>query len=332
MIPISKEYIRRKEMDSVLSSMVEDKIDYTNELIKLVKKSLNTANVYLFRDIENSFRVLFNTLEPKDKKEVIISGLAPHFVYRIIKERGFEPVVVDVSQDTGVFNTDELNSKIGVNTAYVINNSVFGVLYPSNNIKECGVQVIELISSGFGLDKDKVLFGLEGDYTIISLEEDNIVSTMGGALLSFNSDSIKESVDDYIESYPYVVLPGLNSSFAITQLPDLDTFFEKKINMVKAYKDSLLKSGYPTLENQEANIYNLFPVVLKRGLKDAQKYCKKSGVETLKSFNNTVVQIGKGIKAKNAKSLCSRTISFPIYLGMNRDSVALILKLLSTLP
>lgn len=319
-------------MDSVLTSLVEDERDHSLELEKSVKKILGRDYVYPIRDVEHSFKLLISSLKSSEKKEVIISSLAPSFVYTILRNFGFTPVVLDVLVDSGVYDLKVLEDKINDNTAYIVNNSVFGVLASTEIIMDFGIPVIELLVSGLGKDSSGELFASKADYSIISLEGSNIPSSMGGAILTFDSEDKKSFIDIELENKPYLKLSSLNSSFALSQFPDLEMLFDKKEAFIPAFKDSVLKSGYHTLENQEINMYNSFPVVLKRGLNDAQKYCRKQGVETSKGFYGTIVQEIDEIKCKNAKSLCNRTLNFPIYLGMGKDSIELILKILSTLP
>lgn len=319
-------------MDSVLTSMVEDEVDVISELKKKLKSCINRDHIFFLRDIEQAFYTLINSIPKNEKEEVIVSALAPCYIYNILIQFGYKPVVLDVIVEKGLFSLDELEKKITDNTAFVINNSVYGVLAPTVDIMELGIQVIEFIGSGFGVTDIGDLYGSSADFSIISLEENDIISALGGAVVAINSKNASERFENIINNKSHLILSRLNTSFALTQVIDIETLLDKRKQLVALYKDSLLKSGYHSLENSELNCYNTFPVVIKRGLKDIQKYCRKQGVETIKAFDDSIIQNVEGINCKVAKSLSNKTLLFPIYPGMSKDSITLILKLLSTLP
>lgn len=312
-------------MDSVLRSMVDDSINSMTELEKSLKKYTNSENCVLFRSISDSFKVLLINLAKKDEAEIIVSGLIPLSIYNVVIELGFKPIVVDVDHLTGLLDHNKVSKKINERTSYIVNYSNHISPTEDYELYGLGVSVIDISNNGFGEN-------LYGDYKIYSLEDDTLVSTMGGAALLFNNSDLYSNIKDFIVRNSSLLLPELNCSFAITKIEDIEELIEKKKQLVKLYKDSLLKSGYSTLENKELNLYNQFPVILKRSLRSIQKYCKDHGVETIRAFEDCITREVDGLKCKNANSLANKTLLFPIYLGIPKASVEVILKVLTALP
>lgn len=312
-------------MDSVLTSMVDDNSNSYFELEKSLKKIVNTVNISLFRTVVDSFRVLLSQLPKKEDSNIIISALAPISLYNVIKELGFTPKVIDVDLLSGLLDFEAVSKKIDDNTGYIVNYSNHLSPNEESELYSLGVPVIDISDNGLGED-------LNGDYKIFSIEDDTVISSMGGAVLAHNNSEVHNNIKDLIQRCNYLTLPGLNCSFALSKIEDIEELKDRKRKLVKLYKDSLLKSGYSTLENKELNIYNQFPVVLKRSLRDVQKYCKDQGVETKRSFEDSIIRSITGLKCKNANSLANKTLLFPIYLGIPKNSVEVILKVLSTLP
>lgn len=317
-------------MDSVLTYLVEDDFDVLAELKKTFKKYFNKTHVNLFRDSEQSLRTLLESLSTEKNGDIIISALAPYSYYNIIKQSGFVPVVLDINQDSGLPDIQVLSENINQNTSYIINTFSYHIKPITGDIKELGIPVIDILLSGPGVGVDSEALCLNADYTIISLENNNIITSLGGAVLLNNADN--REIESIITDRPNLELSGINASFLLSLIHDIKHFFERKLPIIEVYKNSILKSGYYTFENGETNSYSYFPVILKKSLKDIQAYCKNSGLETLKGFSNSIVKKIPGIKCSNARSISSRTLLIPLSLTMKKDAIELISKILSTLP
>jgi len=319
-------------MDSVLSSLIEYSCNSRTELEKSLKKRFIADSCFLFRGLEQAVRTLFKTLERVEGAEVIISPLAPAYVNSIIKESGFSPIFVDVELTSGLFDPKELEKKISDNSAYIISTSVFGLIYPFNKIEEYGIPVIELFTSGISYTNEQEIIGHRATYTVLSLEENSIVTTMGGAALLSNIASESQNIKNLFAIESDLTLSNMNSSFAIPGLEDLETLIDKQKSIKEYFKASTMQSGYYFFSHDTGALTSAFPVVLNKGLKDVQHYCKNSGVETIKGFQDTIIKHFEVKNCKNARLLAGKTLLFPLFIGMKKDSVSLISKILSTLP
>lgn len=317
-------------MDSVLTYMVDNSIDPALELQKSLKKILNRDHIYLFRDIDRSFETLIGSFNAVNGSEVIISALASFSYYKIIESYGYIPIVIDVSLDSGLPTVEDFKKSITENTILLVNTYNFCVHPVGLELGLLGVPVLEVFLSGLGENSEGKITGSDCNFSIISLEESSIINSMGGSIFVSESDS-GDYISLQLKNRPEMRLQGLNASFALSQLADLSIFLNKQKYLVEIYKASLLKSGYYTFENGEATSYSHFPVIVKKSLKDIQKYCRSHGIESIKAFSNSIVG-NIQVKAVNAKSLSTRTLLFPISLSMKKITIELISRILSTLP
>lgn len=310
-------------MDSVLTSMVEDDYDSNYELVKSLKQITDYNYLSLFRSGEFALAEILRSQE-SSKKEVIIPALAPMWVYDTIYGCGYESVIVDVDPISGLIDYNEASKKVNDSTLFLLNICHY-LQDESDGIYNLGIPVIDILSNGF-MDNPR------GDYAILSMEEDTLLSSKGGSVLLYNKDDLKSHIKNSIEKNSEVVMPDLNAAFAIPQVADFKDLLEKKEKIISLYKDALLKSGYTVLDSSDYLRYRSLPLVVKRGLKDIKKLFKDSGVETALAFSGAVIKELTGLKCKNARSLSNRTLIIPSYINLTKDSVELILKLLSTLP
>lgn len=330
MIEISKPLIRRKEMDSVLTCLVDNNFDAIGELIKSIKKLYNCNSIDLYRSYYESFRAILESSSTEDAGEIIISALAPFYLYKIIHENGYTPIVIDVSDENGQPEIDLLLNKINENTKFIVYIEHFCPVKIPDELKDINIPIIEFLFSGFGFDIENNIIPLQADYTIISLESDAIVNSMGGSVLAY--DIQNKELQLIYKQNSHLQLSGLNASLAISLLNDIDLFVEKKNKISLIYKNSLFKSEYKTLVNIDSNCHSYFPIILNKSIKDVQLYIKNFGVEFIKAYENSIINKVRGLDCKKAKSLNKRVLLFPISLTMNKSSIELISKILSTLP
>ncbi|MGL1894340.1 MAG: DegT/DnrJ/EryC1/StrS family aminotransferase [Spirochaetaceae bacterium] len=319
-------------MDSVLTYLVDTNVDYIGELSRSFKKITDHEYIHFYRGVEHALIEILNTFSDNSKGEIILSALSPYYFYETIINCGFVPVVVDVAPESGLPEIKTITDNITENTILIISTFSNCIKPDIDGLSEIDVPTLEVLLPGIGRDSENETITGNSPYTIISFEDENILSSMGGALISHNKKELSGILDNRLKKRPDICLSGLNASFLNSQISDLNIFFDKRYPIIEIYKDSTLKSGYYTFDNSESNSYNYFPVVLKKSLKEVQKYCKSQGVETIKGYEGCICNNINNLKCSNAKSLSNRTLLFPLSLNMKKDSIKLISKILSTLP
>jgi dTDP-4-amino-4,6-dideoxygalactose transaminase len=150
--------IRRKEMDAVLTAMVEDRIGPGERALLLIR----TAKEFLRFDYALSLRspaialyLALKALDLEDGKGVLISALSPRYYTRVIAELRLKPVYCDVSSALPCINRETIGKAIGENggekpdVRCIVLHHTLGFQPDTASIAELGLPVIEDISLSY---------------------------------------------------------------------------------------------------------------------------------------------------------------------------------------
>lgn len=205
--------------------------------------------------------------------------------------------------------------------------------------KQKGIPIIEDISQSAGSTlQDGTKLGTLGTYAILGLEESDILTAGGGAVVMAPKRkdwiALKNATANAIETD---LLPDINAALAFVQLKEQKRNQDIRQEMHELYARSLMQSRHKTFTNEDTNVVSAvysFAVVLSSGLKDVKQYCSRKDIDIMPAFEKTVIAVFED-EIQNcpvAKSLLLRCVLFPLYprLGMNHASK--IAKVLATLP
>ena len=111
MIQTYSSTIRRREMDAVLTCMVDEKIgpgEMTRRLVQSVKEFFSVDGAFAFRSPAIALKYVFKAFGLEPGTGVIISALAPLWQLQAVEELGYKPIIVDVSPDTACVTVEVL--------------------------------------------------------------------------------------------------------------------------------------------------------------------------------------------------------------------------------
>src|SRR5215469_13635931 len=94
--------IRRKEMDAVLTAMVEEKIgpgERNRLLIQTAKEHLHFDYALALRSSAVALHLALKSLNVSPGQAVVISALSPRFFLQVIDDLRLTPLFCDVSMD-----------------------------------------------------------------------------------------------------------------------------------------------------------------------------------------------------------------------------------------
>src|SRR5215510_1144958 len=98
-IEIYSPTIRRKEMDAVLTAMVEDKIgpgDRARFLIQVAKENLSFDYALALRSPAVALHLALKALGLQPGEAVVVSALSPLYYFHVIKDLQLTPLYADV--------------------------------------------------------------------------------------------------------------------------------------------------------------------------------------------------------------------------------------------
>jgi dTDP-4-amino-4,6-dideoxygalactose transaminase len=200
--------------------------------------------------------------------------------------------------------------------------------------------VIEDCSQSYGARVGELRAGSFGTLTIMGLEERDMLTAGGGALL-YAINRRDASALRALSPLPEYSLPDLNAAMAIAQFRESARNLERRRLLGEAYTQPALRTRHKVFvqaetqdkQNIEYNYY-AFALVLETGMKDVKAYAKKKDIIVESAFDGTIAGSG-GVPAElcpEAHSLCLRTALFPLYPRLTGAETEKIAKLISTLP
>ena len=337
--------IRRKEMDAVLTCMVDEKTgpgELNMRLVQQVKDYFKAAGAVALRSPALALKYALVALGTESGSGIMVSALAPDWQYSAVLDAGYKPVVLDVDEETLLVTEDAIREGMKKGGRVLLFHETSGFLPDFSALLGIGVPVIEDISQSAGASEDDKKAGSFGVFSILGLEQDDILTAGGGAVLIAPQPrewTVLKSIADELPSTDK--LPDINSALAFVQLKELDRNELIRKEMKEAYSRSLMQGRYKTIlekyDGAVSAVYS-FPVVLTGDVKDVKEYALRKEIETDETFRGSIVfcrrksddaEINSCIKAM---SLSLRCLNFPLYPRLGNTQSVKVAKVLSTLP
>ncbi|GHU77844.1 aminotransferase [Spirochaetia bacterium] len=370
--------IRRKEMDAVLTAMVEDKIgpgEQARLLIQIAKEHLHFDYCLALRSPAIALYLALKALNLEDGQGVLISALSPRYYVRVIEDMRLKPIYCDVLSSSPIISRETIEAAIakkpeGLDPRCIVIRHTLGFVPDTAAIAELGLPVIDDRSQSYGfIAGDDAAEGTEavepsvagqgreagnsagtsGVFTILGLEERDMLTAGGGSLLYAANRRDGSVLRGLGELPPEYNLPDINAAMAVIQFREAVKNLEKRREIARVYTQSALRTRHKRFV-QEAGEYNnyAFPLVLETGVKDVKAYARKKDVIVESAFDDTLAaapgeaskepaSAGEGPSLEaglspEAYSLSLRTVLFPLYPRLSSAEVERISKLILTLP
>lgn len=355
MIQTFSSTIRRKEMDAVLTCMVDEKLgpgELNAKLIQTVKEFTGCDGAVAFRSPAIAFSYVVKALDFPADSCVMISALAPAWHYSAVKNLGLKPLVLDVREEDGLVSPEAVQEGIKNGGRLLLLHETMGILPALEEIIAMGIPVIEDISHSLGAvytlsssddaqAKPEALqkkAGMLGFYSILGLEANDSVTAGGGAVLIAPKRREWIVLKKHTDLAPETdILPDMNSALGFIQLKEFARNEEIRKSLYDIFAKSLASGKNKTYVRGAENASTVwsFPVVLNGSFKDAKQYASRKEIEIRPAYENSVISIldeDEQSKCIHAKSLFLRCVLFPLYPRLGSESATKIAKVLGTLP
>jgi len=345
--------IRRKEMDAVLTAMVEDKIgpgEQSRILIQIAREKINFEHCLALRSPAFALHLALKTLDLKKGDGVLVSALSPLYYLWAIKDLDLVPVYCDTLSSTACIGRETVEKALasrpeGLDVRCIVLHHTLGYLCDTSAISELGLPIIEDHSQSYGTLAEASPEANTTAFTILGLEERDMLTSGGGALLYSASRRNLRQRDSSTQRNtqspggqgdlpPEYGLPGMNAAMAVVQFREAEKNLSKRREIAEIYSQAAQRTRHKRfVHNTEYNNY-AFPLVLENGLKDVKAYGRRKDIAIESAFEDTL--IGSGIipteQCPEAYSLSLRTVLFPIYPRLSLTDAGKVAKLILTLP
>ena len=340
-----KPTLRRKDMDSVLQTMVNDQIgpgkisrDFVQAFCDEVKATSGAA----YRTYPDCLTAALRLAGAKEGVRVAVSPLSPSIYRTVIEDTGAQMVLVDVDKQTGCPDEAQvaasgaeilmLYENLGTFPARYNDQTTFAESYDYGTVK-----VIEDVSESIGSAiRDEILPGALGGIIVCSLEDDCVLSAAGGAIMAVRGE--------YVISLrgkgpsKYLRMPDMNAALGNVQLANLTSGCAKRREILKSYQQSLAKTRHRqfglSLLDLASNA-GFFAVQLDSRPDETVKFAEKHGVPVRMAFEDCLFKDFEGDPfevAPVAAGFYYRTVRFPMYSFLTASDVEEISRVVAHLP
>lgn len=344
--------IRRKEMDAVLTCMVDEKIgpgELNQRLISQVKDFIKCDGAVALRSPSIALKYALISLGIEKKSKIMISALAPAWQYQAICDLGFEPFVLDVNEDNGLVTAEIVQNAVFNGGKLLLLHESEGIVPNLQEILQIGVPVIEDISQSAGasiaeLDENGVetekrrSVGTFGVYTILGLEEKDVITAGGGAILIAPGRREWIVLKKYVDEAPLTdLLPDINSALAWVQVKEFPKNEVTRKELFSLFQRACMVGHHKMYvrEMDNGSTMSCFPLILSSSFKDVKQYAAKKDIEISLAYENSVIALKQEELSDtciHAKSLYLRCVHIPLYPRLTHAESAKIVKVLSSLP
>lgn len=350
-IPVSRPSIRRKDMDSVLSCMVSDKIEpgtQNEEFVASFLDYLDAEGGLAFREPLTAVRHALAALDLPRAARVALPVLAPSFYLDAIASLGLEAYLLDVELESSLPSGSELISlaeqeKI---SAFVLS-SPGGQLMDSGFFEGFRLPILEDASYALGGEySDGSKVGSKGNVSVIRTEAEDIVTSAGGMVVICRAKKELKALAQASEGLDKsALLSDMNAALGKIQLKSLKDYATKRLEIYEVLLRAAMRSPAKVLipRDESKPVPQGFHIRLALGLAEARSYALKKGVETSMTFADSVFHrlLGAGEAASGtdpvsrfplAAQLQLQTLRLPLYPSMSAKELDLIQKVVATLP
>jgi dTDP-4-amino-4,6-dideoxygalactose transaminase len=339
-LPVFRPTVKRKDMGSVLSCIVSDKLgpgeisrELTSRICHLLGHAggISLANGYL------AVSVALDSIGLVPSDAVILPALAPALWLRVLQDKGMVPLVADVEADSGSINAAHVAALVQKGAKAIMVPHTLGIVVDIEALRSHGLPILEDASQALGGKTGETACGSAADVCLLSMDPESIVTCGGGALVLARSRAGAAALKKIQEGSPlYSPLADMNAALGIAQVAALESFVAVRREVAAAYAQALLKSRHISLvQKMDAdNVLSSFPVALSDGMKDVRQYALKKSVDTAPAFADTIAALEESPAAQcaNARSLVLRCLLFPLYPMLGKRDVEAVCRVLSTLP
>jgi dTDP-4-amino-4,6-dideoxygalactose transaminase len=335
--------IRRKEMDAVLTAMVEDRIgpgDHAKFLVQTAREKIKFDYCLSLRSPAIALYLALKSLNLEKRQGVLISALSPLYYGRVIEDLDLVPHYCDVNASTGCVSRETVLKALedSQNIRCMILHHTLGFIPDADAVSEFGLPVIEDCSKSYGTEMEmgeRSTTVFTPVLTILGLEERDVLTSGGGALLYSANRRDSAMLRGLSDLPPEYGLPDMNAALAVVQFKEAAKNLSKRREIAELYTQSAIRTRHRMFIRQEKEYNNYaFPLILETGVNEVKAYSRRKDIVVESAFENTLA--GSGVvppeKCPHAYSLSLRTVLFPLYPRLGMAKAGKVAKLIMTLP
>ncbi len=337
MIPLYCSFIRRKDMDTVLSCLVTDSIgpgEYTEKFLKNARETFGYEAALALRSPYQALTLALKKIGLDSGAKIGLSPLAPLFHLSAVEDMGCIPVFIDHDPETCLPLLHNAKEK---GCSALILFEAFGMLPEKESVQALELPVIEDMSQALGAFRAESRAGTFGNFTLYGLEQGSPVTAGGGALLFSSARRDAPIIRNIAETLlREIALTDYNAALGLAQLRTLGNSLQRRRDLEGRFQMELSRTRHSTFRQAEEGQGGsfTFPVLLETSMKDVIVHAKRNGVEAAPAFDQSIIakdDFPAG-ECPGSRLLALRCILFPLHEKIAAKDANIIAKVLATLP
>lgn len=340
-IEFYKPTITRKDMDSVLQTLVDEHIGPGQKrrlLIERLCAFLCLRDGVALRAVPGAIREAFSLAGLESGAKIAVSALAPSLYATVARESGFEVIVCDIDRENGCLGIESAAAAVGEGARALVVHDPYGSIPYALDYRQFGLPVIEDVTQSIGSVREQCIAGSAGDIVICAMEEDDPVSAAGGAFVGVKTKELADRLGEMAgPERHWQDLPDLNCALALVQLDNLPDRTARRREIFAAYRQSLQQTdhrlfGMASIDFEPNGAY--FPVLLDSRPSDVIKFALKYSVPVEMAFRDVVgfSMTEDFDRLPGAIPYILRGVLFPIYPFLTRGEIESVSRVISHLP
>ena len=137
-----------------------------------------------------------------------------------------------------------------------------------------------------------------------------------------------------------VYMPDMNAALARSQLKEMPSFLGRRAEIYEILLRAAMRGHHRLLHgvHHEATIPFTFPLLIQSSVAEVQAYARKKNIDTAPAFSGSIMHGNQGkddfeLRAfPHAYVFLLRCLLFPLYPGLGTKDIALLEKVVATLP
>jgi dTDP-4-amino-4,6-dideoxygalactose transaminase len=327
-------------MAAVLAAMADDRVgpgEGSRMLVQSAREYLEFDHALALRSPARALFIALESLSLSDGDGVLVSALAPRYYAQVLSELRLRPVFCDTAPGSACTDAALMGAALAREGGRcIVASHSLGFVPDMEAICGLGLPVIEDISQSYGGSYGGKPAGSLGQLVILGLEEQDMLTAGGGALL-YAPKRREAGVLRGLEPLSEYSLPDLNAAMAAVQFKEAPRNLERRRAIAQVYLQAAQRTRHRQFQSAGEGEYNnyAFPLILETGMKDVKAYAKKKDIVVESAFDSRSL-IGSVPEAAEsvpeAWSLSLRTALFPLYPRLGSSETEKIAKLIMTLP
>jgi dTDP-4-amino-4,6-dideoxygalactose transaminase len=333
-------------MDAVLTVLVEEKIgpgEQAERLIQAGRERLGFDYCLALRSPAIALFFALKALKMPPRSGVAISALSPEYYLRVIEDLGLTAVFCDTGEASACMNAKTIGAAVPETAASdqavraIVLHHNLGLMPDMEGISALGIPLIEDCSAAYMSGTGEKKAGSYGIFTVLGLEERDMLTSGGGALLYATDRRGAAALRSAGAPPPEYGLPDMNAAMALVQFRESEKNLQRRAKIAELYaRSAMLQGRHKMFACPENFVYNnyAFALVLETGMKDVIAYAKRKEIVVENAFAKTPAATGP-VKQDTCPAACSvslRTALFPLYPRLGDAAAARVAKLIQTLP